>query len=246
MQLIERGGDHEETTRPVHRRGAPAAADLRGVGVAGTAPRYGWVLQLRNTVFDVRGEDMTYRQFRALATIKDGAWARTWVDDAGTPADPLDDLTYQGLTLRRLVGRIDDGDPATFNKTRAAKGYAVVVEAMDGFTCTYTSAEVMTIGSQDHRRRSRLNDAVLKVPAATLKDNGDGTFSASWKPLWPLKVVSGDADDHRQAQAGWGAAHQHRAAGAGRLRRWTGAAARATAGSCSCATPSYDVRAART
>ena len=162
-----------------------------GSASAGTAPRYGWILQLRNTAFDVRGEDMTYREFRALATAKDGAFERTWVDDAGTPADPADDLTYKGLTLRRLVARIDDGDPATFNKTRAAKGYAVVVTAMDGFTSTYTSEEVMTIGAKIVVA-DLVNGGPLAVPTATLKDNGDGTFSASWKPLWPLKVVSDD------------------------------------------------------
>jgi hypothetical protein len=158
---------------------------------AASAPRYGWVLQLRNTAFDVRGEDMTYRAFRALATVRGGVFERSWVDDAGTPADPADDLTYKGISLRRLVARIDDGDPATFNKVRAANGYAVIVQAMDGFSATYTSAEVMTIGAKIIVA-DRLNDAALQVPMAELKDNGDGTFSASWKPFWPLKVVSGD------------------------------------------------------
>ena len=163
-----------------------------GSASAGTAPRYGWILQLRNTVWDVRGEDMTYRTFRALAARNEGQFERSWVDDAGTPADPADDLTYKGLSLRRLVARIDDADPATFNKVRAAKGYQVVVTAMDGFFATYTSAEVMAIGA-NIVVADLVNDGPLAVPAATVKDNGDGTYSASWKPAWPLKVVSGDS-----------------------------------------------------
>jgi len=160
-----------------------------GSASAASAPRYGWVLQLRNTAFDVRGEDMTYLGFRALATMRHGRFERSWVDDMKTE-DPSDDVTYSGISLRRLVARIDDGDPATFNKVRAAKGYAVIVQAMDGFSAMYTSAEIMTIGSQIIVA-DRMNDAALEVPMAELKDNGDGTFSASWKPLWPLKVVSG-------------------------------------------------------
>ena len=111
---------------------------------------------------------MTYRASSApWPRSRTAAGQRTWVDDStATPGRPADDLTYKGLTLKRLVGRIDDGNPATFNKTRAAKGYAVVVEAMDGFTCTYTSAEVMTIGAKIIVA-DRLNDAVLTVPAAS-------------------------------------------------------------------------------
>ncbi len=130
---------------------------------AASAPRYGWVLQLRNTAFDVRGEDMTYRAFRALVTMRDGRFERSWVDDTARRPTRADDLTYSGLSLRRLVALIDDGDPATFNKVRAANGYAVVVQAMDGFTATYTSAELMKFGSKIIVA-DRANDAPLHVP----------------------------------------------------------------------------------
>jgi hypothetical protein len=165
--------------------------------------RFGWILQLRNHLpvhsapsdggASARqpSENMTYRDFRALAGANDYRLERSWVDDNKTPDDPSDDVTYRGLTLKRLVARIDDGNPATFNKLLAAKGYSVVVMGMDGFGATYTSEEVMAIGSTIILA-DLANDAPLVVPAATLKDNGDGTFSASWKPLWPLKVVSGD------------------------------------------------------
>ena len=159
-----------------------------GASRAASAPRYGWVLQLRNTAFDVRGEDMTDRAFRALVTMRDGRFERSWVDDMKTE-DPSDDVTYSGLSLRRLVALIDDGDPATFNKVRAANGYAVVVQAMDGFPATYTSAELMKFGSKIIVA-DRANGAPLIVPAAELKEDPPGVFSASWKPFWPLKVVS--------------------------------------------------------
>lgn len=157
----------------------------------GTA-RYGWILQLRNTVHDVPAEDMSYRAFTAQTKVEDGRYNRTYVDDNKTPEDPSDDLTYTGLTLKRLVARIDGGSPTTLNKARAVAGYAVVVEAMDGFSAVYTSEEILTIGTRIIVA-DRLNGAVLYTPAAELEDNGDGTFSASWKPLWPLKVVSGNA-----------------------------------------------------
>ncbi len=188
-----------------------------GASRAVSAPRYGWVLQLRNTAFDVRGEDMTYRDFRALATVRGGRFERSWVDDAGTPADPADDLTYKGLSLRRLVARIDDGDPATFNKVRAAKGYAVIVQAMDGFSATYTSAELMTIGAKIIVA-DRLNDAVARSADGGAQGQRRRHVLRLLEAVLAAQGRERRPGDHRQAQAGRGAAHQHRAAASVMLR----------------------------
>jgi len=159
---------------------------------ANAAERFGWVLQLRNTVHaKALKENMDYRAFRTLRVANSHKYERSWVDDMKTPDDPLDDVTYKGLTLRRLVARIDDGNPATFNRARAAKGYAVLVEAMDGFSATYTSEEILTIGAKIVVA-DLANGATLAVPAAELEEDPPGVFTASWQPLWPLKVVSGD------------------------------------------------------
>ena len=161
-----------------------------GTASANGVERFGWVLQLRNTA-DAKAlkENLDYRAFRALRMANGNRFERSWVDDMKTPEDPADDVTYKGLTLRRLVARIDDRNPATFSRARAAKGYDVLVESMDGFAAVFTSEEILTIGARIIVA-DLANGAPLVVPAAELKAGDPPT--ASWKPLWPLKVVSGD------------------------------------------------------
>ena len=119
---------------------------------AADAVPYGWLLQLRGA--GVRST-VTVGEFQKWTTQR--FVKRTVVDDNKTPDDPSDDLAYTGIALWRLVGRIDDGNPATFNWKRAtsAPGYNVVVAGVDGFSATYTSAEVVTIGEQARRRQPR-------------------------------------------------------------------------------------------
>ena len=160
------------------------------VAATDTPVPYGWMLQLRNKAHATgRNVDMTYRGFRALANANGHALERSWVDDNKTPDDLTDDLTYKGLTLKRLVAQIDDGNPATFNTKRALAGYMVTVEALDGFTATYTSEEVRTIGAKVIVA-DRVNDLRLPLGTASIDDEAVPPV-AEWKPTWPLKFVSG-------------------------------------------------------
>ena len=115
------------------------------------------------------------------------------VDDNKTPDDPSDDLTYTGVALWRLVGRVDDGSPARFDRKRAttAPGYNVVVTAVDGFSATYTSVEVATLKNK-LVVANRLNGVPLDLGTASIKNPMTEDEYAAWKPNWPLKLVSSD------------------------------------------------------
>ena len=119
--------------------------------------------------------------------------AATVVDDNKTPEDATDDVTYTGVPLWRLVGRIDDARPASFNWKLATKapGYNVVIEAVDGFTVTYTSAEVATLKNK-LVVANRANGSPLTLGSASIKNPMTVDEYASWKPNWPLKLVSSD------------------------------------------------------
>ena len=150
---------------------------------AAAAEPYGWDLQLRNTVSTQYSSDMAYTAFTAWAA----SHQVTIVDTNKTANDTSDDTTYKGVSLKSLVGYFDDQDPATFNTALASAGYNVVIMGMDGFTGTFASADVATLGDKVILA-NLANDAPLPVPLATLS-NG----AASWKPSWPLKVVSNES-----------------------------------------------------
>jgi hypothetical protein len=150
---------------------APAAAP---------AEPYGWDLQLRNTKITKYGADMTYRAFAAWAAQKHRTVS---IEDTST-ATPT---TYKGVALRTLVGYFDDNNKETFNKALAAKGYNVVILGMDGFAATIPSADIAALGAKVILA-DKANGLPLTVPAAGLDRNG----LPSWKPSWPLKVVSLD------------------------------------------------------
>jgi hypothetical protein len=147
---------------------------------------YGWLLQLRSAKID---RDMTYRTFHNLAAVK----GVTVVDPGKDPVGTADDVTGSGLPLYRLVGRIDDKNPATFNTKLAttAPGYLVRVVGIDGFATTFTSAQVAALGDTlvvcDRIAGAPLN--MGSVSASIV----DSIAVGSWKPTWPLKVLSSDA-----------------------------------------------------
>ncbi|MCX6363006.1 MAG: hypothetical protein NTW58_02320 [Actinobacteria bacterium] len=147
---------------------------------AAAAEPYGWDLQLRNTKTIKYSADMTYKAFAAWAALNHRGVS---IEDTST-ATPT---TYQGVSLKTLVGYFDDKNPKTFNAALAVKGYNVVVLGMDGFAATFASADIASLG--DKVILANLADgAPLAVPAAGLDKNG----LPSWKPSWPLKVVSLD------------------------------------------------------
>ena len=165
-----------------------AASPSLAMRAADTAVPYGWLLQLRGVE---QRATMTSGEFRAWTGEK--LVKRTVVDDNKTPDDPSDDLTYTGVALWRLVGRIDGGSPARFDWTRAttAPGYNVVVTALDGFSATYTSAEVAALRNK-LVVANRVNDVPLTLGTASIKNPMTPEEFATWKPNWPLKLVSSD------------------------------------------------------
>ena len=158
---------------------APALA-MRS-GDAG-AP-YGWLLQLRGKKWMA----YTHSAYQAWQA-KEGVKATVMVDEAKTPDDASDDVAYTGIGLWRLVGRIDDKRPGSFNVKLAtrAPGYNVEVMGLDGFTATYTSAEIAAL-KDALVVADRADGETLFLGTASIKDD-----VASWKPNWPLKLVSSD------------------------------------------------------
>ena len=101
------------------------------------------------------------------------------------PATPV---TYTGVSLQTMVGYFDDNNRNTFSAALAVTGYNVVIVGMDGFTATIPSAQIASLG--DKIILADLADgAPLVVPKAALDKNK----KPSWKPSWPLKIVSLDA-----------------------------------------------------
>jgi hypothetical protein len=160
----------------------PTVPDVRA---ADAGVPYGWLLQLRGVKAKRTIPNYKYQAWQADPLVK-----RTIVDDNKTPDDPADDLTYSGVALWRLVGRIDDGNPARFNTKLAttAPGYTVAIEGVDGFTVRYTSLEVATLKNA-LVVADMVNGEPLSLGTASIKND-----AATWKPNWPLKLVSSDAN----------------------------------------------------
>jgi len=145
---------------------------------------YGWLLQLRGAK-RMPVPSYAYRAWEARSGV-----LATVVDNNKTPDDATDDLSYTGIGLWRLVGRIDDAHPGSFNEALAttAPGYNVVITGVDGFSATFTSAEVATLKDALVVADS-MNGTPLYLGTASIKND-----VASWKPMWPLKVVTNDAN----------------------------------------------------
>ncbi len=166
---------------------AGAGAAPRVATAAGPAPGavadegFGWIVQLRGAA---RSEGMTYEQLRALAALHPASWT----DDNKTPDDPSDDVVYSGVPLWRLIARIDDATPGSFNDTLAAKDYAVQVIGLDGFTATFTSSQ---LARKDDIIVADLANG-LPLPMGTIKAGTPGPPPTlpSWKPAWPIKLCS--------------------------------------------------------
>ncbi len=82
--------------------------------------------------------------------------------------------TWSGIALWRILARVDDSDPTTFNDGAADLGYNVTVAAADGYSKMFTSSVLKR--NDSYIVADTLNGAPLpKV---------DGT-----KNVWPLKIV---------------------------------------------------------
>jgi hypothetical protein len=144
---------------------------------------YGWTLQLRGVK---RSMNLSKHQFRVFEALK--KHEAIIVDDNKTADDPSDDITYKGVPLWRVVGLIDDRNPATFNwKLANGKGYGVRVTGIDYFSYVYSSRQIAALGKSlilaGTANGAPLTWGTVKVSGTT------GTF----KPNWPLKLVSSDS-----------------------------------------------------
>ena len=83
----------------------------------------------------------------AAAETTPGTWTLTLTgfDEQAITTDEFQDMkaehgitftdangnVYSGVPLITLIGTVDDTDPATFNTTRAAAGYSIIIRATD-------------------------------------------------------------------------------------------------------------------
>ena len=115
-----------------------------------------WTITLNGQV----NEQLTRVNFESLATGN----RLTYTDASGT---------WSGIALWRLLARVDDGDPTTFNDALAALGYTVNVSASD--FSSLTSSQML----------ARNNTWIVA-------DTLNGTplpKQISGKNNWPLKIV---------------------------------------------------------
>ena len=64
---------------------------------------------------------------------------------------------YAGQTLYKLVGKVDDGDPTSFNRAKAKAGYKIRFICADGYRETHHRSRRIigkTTGSSRRRRRA--------------------------------------------------------------------------------------------
>jgi DMSO/TMAO reductase YedYZ molybdopterin-dependent catalytic subunit len=125
-----------------------------------------WELTLEGAVTEVMDQDT----FKSGANP--GCHGATWTDGQGRP--------WEGIPLWLLVGRVDDDnthEEGAFNDELADKGYEVHLIAADGYTVTFTGAEV------------KRNDNLIVAYAM------DGEPIA--EKNWPLRLV-GDGLEKQQ------------------------------------------------
>jgi len=143
------------------------------------AEPFGWDLQLRNTMTKKYGADMTYKQWAAWAAK---ANRTVTITDSTVPTSTV---TYSGVSLKNIVGYVDDNNRSTFNAKLAKKGYYVTILGMDGFYETFASADIAQLGNQ-MIVASLGNGQPLPVPKPFVDSSG----VPQWVPDWPLRVVS--------------------------------------------------------
>jgi hypothetical protein len=121
-----------------------------------------------------RIKELTYRGFAKLRKASEATWI-----------DPDSGDVYYGVTLKRLVGLVDDTKPGSFNKAKAAANkYSVAVKSVDGFTYTWSSADVATLDIIVATHYSPGGAAYRVVlPLGELRD------TPRWIPAWPAKLV---------------------------------------------------------
>jgi len=73
---------------------------------------------------------MTNTEFESMVAANPASWAQ----DANN--------TWNGLALWRLIAKVDDDDPETFNDFLAAIGYNVRITASDGYNKTFSIADL--------------------------------------------------------------------------------------------------------
>lgn len=127
-----------------------------------------WTLELIGAIT----ENMTNNTFEAGATP--GCHGVTYTDEDGD--------VWEGITLWRIIGRVDDEDSHTanaFNMDKVTTGYQVIITASDGFSTTLEIADIPKNDNPDTTwlLAYKLNGEILPE----LTDSG--------KILGPLKLV---------------------------------------------------------
>lgn len=67
----------------------------------------------------------------------------TWDGTQAGNINPTLRAKYRGETLYKLIGRVDDKDPSTFNVALARKGYKIKLFGLDGYTWTIKSKPII-------------------------------------------------------------------------------------------------------
>jgi len=122
--LLASASSSPATSTP--RAAVKASSAERRVGTQ----RTGWTLTLKGKLTKV----LPISQVRANVT---------WDGTKAGNINPTLRAKYRGETLYKLVGLVDDKDPATFNVAKAKKGYQIKLFGHDGYKWTISSKSIV-------------------------------------------------------------------------------------------------------
>lgn len=157
----------------------PATRDVRESVDA--LPSASWMMKVTGRTYgNGRIKELTYRRVAKMRKAAKASWT-----------DPVTNDIYYGVPLKRLVGLVDDNKPGSFNGAKAAANkYSVTVKGVDGFSYTWSSADVATLDIlvATHYRAGGVGKRLV-LPLGEARAITGPPEEARWIPTWPAKLV---------------------------------------------------------
>jgi hypothetical protein len=143
-----------QVTSAEARAGASSASPVPS---SATPPEGGWTLTLQGKGTKV----LPIAKFPATVI-----WDGTKAGDI----NPSLKYVYKGQSLYKLLGKVDDGKPGSFNLAKAKKGYTIQFTCRDGYKPKISSKLILKNG------KPRVNWIVAKMKAGALLEGDEAPF----------------------------------------------------------------------
>jgi hypothetical protein len=93
-----------------------------------------------------------------------------WDGTRAGDINPSLKYVYKGQSLYKLLAKVDDADPGTFNLAKARMGYRIKFFCRDGYSPTISSKLILKNG------KPRAQWIVAKIKAGRLLEDGEAPF----------------------------------------------------------------------